>query len=124
MKQSDKIGIKSILVLQLVVVIYTLNSIVAKFATGVEVLSVKFFLCYGAEIMILGVYAICWQQMIKRFELSVAYANRAMAILWTTLWALLIFGEHITLKQGIGIALVVLGTIVVNMSEKGGGCND
>ena len=34
-------------------------------------------LLYGAEIGVLGIYALCWQQVIKRVELSVAYANRA-----------------------------------------------
>jgi len=118
MNQKKTVGIKNILMLQAVVVIYTLNSIVAKFAENVEMLSFKFFLAYGLEVAILGVYAICWQQMIKKFDLSVAYANRAMAILWTALWALIIFKDTIGLKQAIGIGLVVIGTIVVNWSKK------
>lgn len=118
MNQKKSVGIKNILMLQAVVVIYTLNSIVAKFAQNVEMLSFKFFLAYGLEVAILGVYAICWQQMIKKFDLSVAYANRAMAILWTALWALIIFKDTIGLKQAIGIGLVVIGTIVVNWSKK------
>lgn len=120
MDSNKKIGIKNILLLQAVVVIYTLNSIVAKFAAkeNVEMFSFKFILFYGLEIAILGVYAICWQQMIKKFDLSVAYANRAMAILWTALWALVIFRDTIGLKQAIGIGLVVVGTIVVNWSGK------
>lgn len=118
MNQKKSVGIKNILMLQAVVVIYTLNSIVAKFAENVEMLSFKFFLAYGLEVAILGVYAICWQQMIKKFDLSVAYANRAMAILWTALWALIIFKDTIGLKQAIGIGLVVIGTIVVNWSKK------
>ena len=56
-------------------------------------------LLYGAEIGVLGIYALCWQQVIKRVELSVAYANRAMALLWSLLWAVLLFGEQITVKK-------------------------
>ncbi len=33
-----------------------------------------FVLCYGVEILILGVYAICWQQIIKKVDISVAYS--------------------------------------------------
>jgi len=113
-------SIKNIILLQLIVVIYTINSIIAKFATGAEVFSAKFFLFYAAEICVLGVYAVCWQQMIKRFELSVAYANRSMAILWTALWSVLIFKESLSVKQIIGILLVVVGTIIVNTPKKGG----
>ena len=108
---------KNILVLQAVVVIYTLSSVVAKFATGKELFSFSFFLFYGMEVAILGVYAILWQQMIKRFDLSVAYANRAMALLWSAIWAVVLFHEDIGPKQLAGIALVVAGTIIVNSDQ-------
>ena len=112
------ISIKNILILQAVVVIYTLSSVVAKFATGQELFSFSFFLFYGLEIVILGVYAILWQQMIKRFDLSVAYANRAMALLWSAVWAIVLFRDTLALKQVIGIAFVVLGTVIVNSDQK------
>ena len=120
MDNKKKLGLKNIVMLQAVVVIYTLNSIIAKFAAlnEVEMFSLKFILFYGGEVAVLGIYAICWQQMIKKFDLSIAYANRAMAILWTALWALLIFKEPISPKQYIGIALVVAGTVVVNWQNK------
>ena len=117
-KMNQKISLKNILVLQAVVIIYTLSSVVAKLATGEEVFSFAFFLFYGLEIMILGIYAILWQQMIKRFDLSVAYANRAMAILWSAVWAVVLFHETIGIKQLIGIGFVVLGTIIVNSDQK------
>ncbi len=111
---NQKISLKNILVLQAVVIIYTLSSVVAKLATAEEVFSFSFFLFYGLEIVILGIYAILWQQMIKRFDLSVAYANRAMAILWSAVWAVVLFHESLGLKQIIGIAFVVVGTVIVN----------
>lgn len=117
-KMNQKISLKNILVLQAVVIVYTLSSVVAKLATGEEVFSFAFFLFYGLEIMILGIYAILWQQMIKRFDLSVAYANRAMAILWSAVWAVVLFRETLGIKQVIGIAFVVLGTVIVNSEQK------
>ena len=106
--------IKNILILQIVVVIYTLSSVVAKFATGKELFSFSYFLFYGLEIVILGVYAILWQQMIKKFDLSVAYASRAMALLWSAIWAVVLFHAKMDGKQLAGILLVVLGTVIVN----------
>lgn len=108
---------KNILLLQAVVVVYTLSSVVAKFATGKELFSFSFFLFYGIEVAILGVYAILWQQMIKRFDLSVAYANRAMALLWSAVWAVVLFHEALTGKQLLGIALVIIGTVIVNADQ-------
>jgi len=111
---NQKISLKNILVLQAVVIVYTLSSIVAKLATGQELFSFPFFLFYGLEIAILGIYAILWQQMIKKFDLSVAYANRAMAILWSAVWAIVLFHDSLGTKELIGIGFVVLGTIIVN----------
>ena len=112
------ITIKNIIRLQMVVIVYTLSSVVAKFATGKELFSFSFFLFYGLEIMILGIYAILWQQMIKRFDLSVAYANRAMAIVWSGVWAIVLFKDVLAVKQILGIAFVVLGTVIVNSDQK------
>lgn len=109
---------KNIVLLQAVVVVYTLSSVVAKFATGKELFSFTFFLFYGIEVAILGVYAILWQQMIKKFDLSVAYANRAMALLWSAVWAVILFHENLNGKQLFGIALVIIGTVIVNMDQQ------
>ena len=114
---NNRITIKNILILQAVVLVYTFGSVVAKYASGAELFSFSFFLFYGAEIAILGIYAILWQQMIKRFDLSVAYANRAMAILWSALWAIILFGESLGIKQILGILLVVIGTVIVNADQ-------
>lgn len=116
--------IKNIIILQLIVIIYTFNSIIAKFSAGQEFLSFKFILFYAAEIMVLGVYALLWQQMIKKFDLSVAYANRAMALLWSGLWAVIIFHDKFTWNNILGIILVIVGTIVVNMDVMSEGVTD
>lgn len=109
---KKKITVKDIIILQAVVVIYTFAGIIGKFAAGQE--SLRFFLLYGAEIAVLGVYALLWQQMIRRFDLSVAYANRAVALAWSLLWAVLIFGEKLTVKKVAGVLLVIVGTAVIN----------
>ena len=118
-ESKEKLRLKDILILQAVIVIYTLSSVMAKLASGQKAFSAPFLLFYLAELMILGVYAILWQQMIKKFDLSVAYANRAAALLWSLLWAVLIFGEPVTGKKILGVGLVVLGTAVVNAGKKG-----
>ena len=65
---------------------------------GLSVLSPGFILWYGLEILILGIYAILWQQIIKRFDLSVAYANRSIALLWSMLWAVCCFMKRLPSK--------------------------
>lgn len=109
---SGKSRWKEIAVLQLVVVVYTLSGIMAKLASGES--GLRFLVFYGADIAVLGIYAILWQQMIKRFELSVAYANRSVALLWSLLWSALIFQEPVTGKKVLGVLLVLLGTFIIN----------
>ena len=110
----DKIKIKNIILLQLIVIIYTINSIIGKLSAGEAFMSMRFILFYVAEVGVLGIYALLWQQMIKRFDLSIAYANRAMALIWSAVWAVVIFHESLSIKNIIGILLVIAGTVVVN----------
>lgn len=106
-----------LLFLQGIVVVYTMSGVAAKFASQYAFLSPGFILCYGAEIFILGVYAILWQQIIKRVDLSVAYANRSVALLWSMLWAGLFFAEQVTAKNIIGVIVVLIGTMIVNQED-------
>ena len=115
--QKRKFQIKDILMLQIVFFIYSINSVVAKFASAQEPFSVNFILLYGLELCVLGVYAILWQQLIKRMELSVAYSNKAVVLLWAMVFGALLFKEQITLTKVAGILLVIVGIVVLNSEE-------
>jgi drug/metabolite transporter (DMT)-like permease len=106
--------IVQILILQFAVMIYSINTVVAKFVSNEVFGSPKFLMLYFLEFCVLGVYAIFWQQLIKRFELSIAYANKAMTLLWSLLWSIVIFHEGVTLPKIAGVILVIIGTIVIN----------
>lgn len=116
-KLKKGVSLKNILILQLIIIIYTTATVMAKFAAGYDFLSLEFLLFYGLEFVILAVYAVLWQQIIKKFDLTVAYANRSIALLWSMLWAVLFFGEIITVKNIIGVVIVIIGTIIVNSDE-------
>ncbi len=111
---SKKTRLVSIFLLQIAVIIYTFAGILGKLASGKELFSVDFFLLYGGEILVLGIYAILWQQLISRFDLSVAYANRSLSLFWTSLWAIFLFHEQLTPANLAGILLVILGTLLIN----------
>ena len=115
---KKKTKLKKIFILQIVIAIYTLSTVFAKFASGQEFMSFKFILYYGLEMFILAVYAVVWQQLIKKFDISVAYANKAMGLLWSIVWAILIFNETITIKNVIGVVIVIVGTIIVNSEDE------
>ena len=105
---------KIIFHLQGAILLYSLSGIASKFASNYDFLSFGFVLCYGIEIFILGVYAILWQQIIKKTDLSVAYTNKATSIFWSMLWSVLIFNENISIKNIIGVVLIFIGILTVN----------
>ena len=109
--------IRDIIILQLIIMVYTIATVMAKFAAGYDFLSDYFILFYCLELFILVIYAFLWQQIIKKFDLSVAYANRSIALVWSMLWAVLFFYETITLNNIIGVIIVIIGTIIVNSNE-------
>ena len=111
---KKKIRLVDILMLQSAVIVYSLSTVAANLASKQEFLSIGYILYFGLEFVILAVYALIWQQMIKKFQLSIAYANKALTLMWSMLWNFLIFSQGITPWKVVGVLLVVAGVIVMN----------
>ena len=111
---------KTILALNVLLMFFSLGGIFSKLASKQSVLSLKFILCYGALLFIMFVYAIGWQQVIKRLPLTMAYANRAVTIVWGIIWGLLFFNEKLNVGKIIGAVIVIAGVLLyVTESEEG-----
>ena len=119
-KREGKRGIspKMLIFLQLIVVFYTFSGVSGKVASAAELLSPEFLIFFGVQVLILAVYALMWQQVIKRVPLSLAYANRAVALIWSMLWAVVFFHEGVSLQNIIGVLTVIAGTVIVNTDGK------
>ena len=109
MQRTDK---KVFIALHLLLLFYSLSSVLSKLAAGQRFLSLSFILCYGGMILILGVYAIGWQQILKRLPQTVAFANKAVTLVWSMVFGALLFNESIGPKQLIGCALAVAGVLL------------
>lgn len=101
----------------LIYFIYSFVNLFAKYASNYKFLSINYMKYYSLEILILGFYAIIWQQIVKKFDLTIAYAWRGTVILWTFLWSIIFFNESITINNIIGSVIIVLGIVVVVKSE-------
>lgn len=104
--------------LHILLVGYSFSGILSKFAAAQPFLSLKFFLCYGGIIAILGIYALAWQQIIKKIPLTTAFANKAVTVFWGLVWGALIFRESITWGKILGAALVVAGVILFTAVDR------
>ena len=109
---------KKYLVLHLLLIIYSFSGVLSKYASQVKFLSLPFILLYGGIILILGIYAIFWQQVIKKIPLTTAFANKAINIIWGLIWGIILFNERITVGKVIGIILIVSGIIIFSLSDK------
>lgn len=98
--------------------IYSLSSIFSKLASKQNFLSINYCLCFSAIIFILGLYAVLWQQILKRIELSIAMANKPIVLVLTLIWARLFFNEEISMKVLIGIFLIFSGIIIISLNHK------
>lgn len=113
-----KSKLKVLFLLHLMLMIYSLSGICSKKAAEVPFLSLKFCLYYGIVILLLGFYAIGWQQIIKRLPLTTAFANKAVTVVWGIVWGALFFHEKITLGKLLGAAIVIAGVVLYVLSDK------
>lgn len=99
--------------LHICILLYTVTTILSKFASRYAFLSLNYILIFGLMILNLGVYAILWQQAIKPFKASVAYSNKSVTTIWTLLISAIIFNERITMPNIIGAIMIISGVVLV-----------
>ena len=55
--------------------------------------------------------------IIEKMQLTTAYSNKAICMIWTVLWGALFFHENITVWKIIGISIIIVGVILVVSSD-------
>lgn len=100
---------KEYIVLILVFFFYSTVSIAAKFTSLQEFLSPGYLLGLAIVVVMLGVYAVVWQQVLKRTELTTAYMFKGTSLIFVLLFSVLLFNEAITPCNIVGAGLIVGG---------------
>ena len=107
------------LALQLLLLCYALSTVLQKLAAQQEFMSLRFLLCAAGMFLFLGVYALGWQQVLKRLPLTVAYAtSKAVVFLWMLVFGALLFHERVSVRQLLGCALLMAGVVLFALAEK------
>lgn len=109
---------KSYLLLHLLLLVYSFASVFSKMAGGKPFLSGPFLLLYGASLLMLIVYALLWQQVLKELPLSVAFANKGAVLLWGMVLGWLFFDESISLVKLLALAIVFVGIFLVVTADE------
>ena len=98
--------------------IYSLNAVFAKLAGRQELFSFDFFVYYVIYMLILAIYALIWQIILKNFKLSTAFANRGICVIWGMMWGIIIFGEVLTPGKVIAAVLILSGIFVLGKANE------
>lgn len=89
--------------------IYAFTSYFTKSASNYSFFSCKYILLIFAAFLMMAIYALLWQQIIKRMPVSEAYMYKGTVIIFTMCISALCFGESITINNILGTIIIVLG---------------
>lgn len=93
--------------------IYSSAGILAKVAANQETM-MKMLIFLGLEFVVLGIYALMWQQILKRFQLTIAIASKGITVIYAIGWSTFLFKESISVWNIVGAILVMIGIWVVS----------
>ena len=117
MRRENAWKIKYFVILHIELIILSLSGVCSKMASKQQFMSKEFIFYYGLVILNLAVYAIVWQQIIKKLPLNTAYANKAIMVVWGMIWGVLLFHESVTISKIIGAVFVVSGVVLYAKSD-------
>jgi len=110
--------LRTLLPLHLLLLLYSISGIFSKTAVNLPWFSAPFFGCCFGMLCILVLYAVGWQQIIKRMPLSTAFANKAVTLFWGLLWSAFFFKEAITPGKVVGVLLIIAGIVLSAGAEQ------
>ena len=100
------------IVLVLVYLFYARISVIMKYTGLQQPLTIEWCVGFVLLVVTLGVYAIAWQQILKRIELGVAYMFKGLSLFFIMLLLALCYGEPITPMKLLSTGIIVMGIVV------------
>lgn len=98
--------------------IYSFYTVLGKLAAQYNFLSLRWCVFYVALILILFIYAVIWQQVLKTIPLIIATANKTITIVWGILFGRIFFNEKITLNMIIGGIVILTGILILSFEPQ------
>lgn len=121
MAVSAKSSLKDYFFLHISIMIFSFTPVFTKMASMEfnknGIWGVRLYLFFFLMFLDCFIYALAWQKIIQKFELSVAYANKSVYLVWSQIWAVLIFHEVLSFRNVIGLLVVLFGVLVVQKYE-------
>lgn len=98
--------------------LYACVSLFTKYASQQDFMSWNYVLGLIGAVGVMGLYAVLWQQVLKRIELSLAYMFKGTSLIFVMLLACILFGEQITWNNIVGAIIIVSGIVLFAHSSE------
>jgi len=97
--------------------LYSFALVLAKFGGKYPLFSKTALIFYFSAIFLLAVYAVLWQNVLKKFPLNIAYPNKAVTIVLGIVWGSLFFGEVVRWNMILGAVVIFSGIVIMVKKE-------
>ena len=87
---------------------YTTSGVISTLASQRELLSPGYIAFFACTVGVLGIYAVLWQQIIKRMDVSLAYMFKGTGVVFGLMLAHYVFGEAIITTNMVGAAIELI----------------
>ncbi len=101
-----------------VYLLYSFTSVCTKWASAGEFMSWQYILGIAGAVLILGSYAVLWQQILKKISLSTAYMFKGTGVIFILMYSVLLFGETVTWVNVIGSIFIIVGITLYAKEDK------
>ena len=98
--------------------INSLGGVFSKLGSSKPFFTFEWIVLYGLLMLTLAIYAVFWQQILKKMPLNTAYTIKSVGVIWTLLWGALIFHEKITIMNLFSISFIVAGVILMTTTKE------
>lgn len=104
--------------LVLVYLFYAGISVIMKYTGLQQPLTIEW--CVGFVLLVgtLGIYAIAWQQILKRIELGVAYMFKGLSLFFIMVLLAICYGEPITPMKLLATGIIIVGIALYAKSNE------
>lgn len=108
---------KYILLAIFIYTIFPFTSVFMKYASMNNNLFMKFVL-FSCSIVVLGIFSILWQNLLKHTDLVKAYIFKSTTIIWNIIYGIILFNEKLTINMIIGMILTTIGVIISILGDR------
>lgn len=98
--------------------LYACVSLFTKYASQQEFMSWNYTVGLIGAIGVMGLYAVLWQQILKRMDLSLAYMFKGTSLIFVMLLAYILLGEQITWNNIVGAIIIISGIVLYAHSSQ------